>query len=148
MRIDNHQLSAIKTFLKNEGVTNVQLRDDLTDHFGCVIEECMRDGKAFEDAFYMARDRIAPDGALQIEKDLNYLLTVNREIMIRKIVFIMGYFSAYTIILSIALYLPGILDANTSGLVAMAGMLLFSISVLPFYFYLWYKKSIHQFKEA
>lgn len=146
--IDSQQLSLIKEHLLKEGVLRVPLRDDLIDHISCVIEEYSNEGIPFNEAFELAKERIAPDGFKTIENDLNYLLTINRNTMVRKIVFILGYLSVLEIIMAIALYTGNILPKEVAGLIAMAGMLLFGISVVPFYFYKQYGKSIHKLQES
>ncbi|NAS32383.1 hypothetical protein GTQ40_15470 [Flavobacteriaceae bacterium R38] len=148
MMISNLQLAFIKNYLSQEGITKIHLQDDLVDHFSCVIEEYLEEGIHFDEAFKKAKGRITPDGAKKIEDDLNYLLTINNQIMIRKIVFLMGYFSVFLIITAFALYLPGILDKETSGLIAMGGIFSFSTFVLPFYFYQLYKKSLHKLQNS
>jgi len=148
MIIDDIQFSIIREHLLNEGIKNFALQDDLIDHFSCIIEEYLNKGVSFEEALDIAKKRIAPDGVLKIEEDLNYLLTINNQIMIRKIVFLMGYISVFQIITAFALYLPGFIDKEVSGIIAMGGIFLFSTTVIPFYFYLQYKKSIDKLKEA
>lgn len=149
MTINDHQITAIKGYLLEEGVSKQILQDDLIDHFSCAIEEYLEEGMSFSVAFDLAKDRITPDGAKKIEEDLIYLLTINHKIMLRKIVFILGYISILQIIMAFALYLPGsILDKEVSGYIAMGGIFLFAVSVVPFYCYQLYKKSIHQLKES
>ncbi|WP_394747200.1 hypothetical protein [Spongiimicrobium salis] len=149
MTINDQQLNFIQAYLRQEGVSKATLQEDLVDHFSCAIEEYLEEDVSFATAFDLAKERIAPDGVKKIEEDLIYLLTINHEIMLRKIVFILGYISILQIIMAFALYLPGsILDKEVSGYIAMGGIFLFAVSVVPFYCYQLYKKSVHQLKEA
>ncbi|WP_350293607.1 hypothetical protein [uncultured Croceitalea sp.] len=149
MTLKDQQLNLIKGYLHQEGVSKHSLQEDLIDHFSCAIEEYLEKDVSFTEAFDLAKERIAPDGVKKIEEDLIYLLTVNHEIMLRKIVFILGYISILEIIMAFALYLPGsILTKEVSGYIAMGGIALFAVSVVPFYCYQLYKKSIHQLKES
>ena len=146
--INTQQLNIIKDQLLEAGVVRIPLQDDLLDHMGCVIEEYLNDGVPFDEAIEMAKERIAPNGFKTIENDLNYLLTINRNTMIRKIVFILGYVSVLEILMAIALYTGQILDWEVSGLIAMGGLFLFSISVVPYFFYQQYRKSLHKLQQS
>ena len=148
MIIDNTQFITIEDYLVLEGIKNRELRDDLIDHFSCVIEEYLDAGNTFEEAFEGAKKRIAPDGVRKIEDDLNYLLTVNNQIMLRKIVFILGYISVFQIITAFAIFLPGFIDRQVAAMVAMSGIFIFSLSVVPFYFYQMYKKSVEKLQST
>lgn len=149
MIITDDQLFQIQGFLLSEGISEVSLQEDLADHFCCVIEECMVEEKLdFDEAFSEARRRIAPDGAKEIEEDLHYLLTIKKKIMLRKIVFLLGFFGVLNLMLALALNVSGILDAEVSGLIALSGILTLSVSILPFWFYQMYQRSVHKVKEA
>lgn len=149
MMVTDDQLFQIQGFLMSEGVSKVGLQDDLADHFCCVIEECMEDAQLdFDEAFRVARERIAPDGPKEIEEDLHYLLTIKKKIMLRKIVFIFGFIGVLELMLALALNVAGILDAEVSGLLAMAGILILSVSVLPFGFYQMYQRSVQKVRHA
>ena len=148
MILDDVQFLKVKSHILHEGVKNAALQDDLIDHFCCVIEEYLDKGHAFNEAFKMAKKRIIPEGAQKIENDLNYLLTVNNEIMLRKLVFILGYISVFQIITAFAIYLPGFVDQQVASMIAMGGIFTFSLTVIPFYFYQQYKRSVHKLKES
>lgn len=149
MMVTDDQLFQIQGFLMSEGVSRVSLRDDLADHFCCVIEDCMEEEKlSFDEAFSVACGRIAPDGTKEIEEDLHYLLTIKKKIMLRKIVFLFGFIGVLDLMLALAMNVAGILDAEVSGLLAMAGILTLSISVLPYAFYQMYQRSVQKVRNA
>lgn len=149
MIVTDDQLFQVQGFLISEGISKVGLQEDLADHFCCAIEECMEEeGLNFNDAFNLARQRIAPDGAKEIEEDLHYLLTIKKKIMLRKAVYIFGFIGVLNLLLSFALYISGILDAEVSGLLAMAGILTLAVTVLPFSFYQMYQRSVQRVREA
>ncbi len=68
--------------------------------------------------------------------------------MIRKIVFIIGYISVFQMITAFALYLSGFLDQQTSAMIAMGGVFTFSLSVVPFYCYQLYKRSLYKLQNS
>ncbi|MCE7996686.1 MAG: hypothetical protein HEP71_32300 [Roseivirga sp.] len=149
MMVTDDQLFQIQGFLMSEGVSNVGLQEDLADHFCCVIEQCMEgEDLDFDDAFKLAQQRITPDGAKEIEEDLDYLLTIKKKIMLRKVVYVFGFIGVLNLLLAFSMYISGILNAEVSGLLAMAGILTLAISVLPFSFYQMYQRSAQRVREA
>ena len=148
MMISDEQLIQIQGYLMSEGVTDVSLQEDLVDHYSCVIEELMAGGKVFQSAFEEAKCRIAPEGAQELQEDLNYLLTIKKKLMLRKLVFVFGFFGALEIMLALALSVASIIEADLAGLLAMAGILTLSVSVLPYWFFQLYKRSADQLQQA
>lgn len=148
MRVDEAQITQIRGYLLGNGITNHSLQDDLLDHFCCSIEDRMEEGGSFDRAFADAVERITPDGPAKIQNDLNYLLTIKKRIMLRKIVFTVAYFSVYVVLLAIALRFPQIISADLTSLLIMVGILLFSLSAVPFFFYEMYQRSVRRLKEA
>lgn len=148
MMVSDNQLAHIKGYLLNEGVSKFALQDDLTDHFCCVVEEQLEEGIDFEYAFEQARKRITPHGAKEIEEDLNFLLTIKKKIMLRKLVYIFGFIGVFDLLIGAALFLPGIIDKQLTGLLMMAGILMLMISVIPFWFYQLYKKSVNKLQQT
>jgi len=148
MTVTDDQLFQIQGYLMSEGVSDVGLQEDLVDHFCCLIEGIMKGGKSFANAFEDAKRAVAPEGAGEIQEDLNYLLTIKKKVMLRKLVFVFGFFGVMSLLLASAMYISGILDAQTSGLLAMAGILTLSVSVLPFWFLQLYRRSVQKLQEA
>ena len=149
MMITDEQLLRIQGYLMSEGITDVSLQEDLTDHFSCMIEGLMKEGKnSFEEAFETARLRIAPDGAREIQKDTHYLLNIKNRIMIRKLVYLTAFLGVLTMVSAGALRIPGFLDAHTTRLLIFAGLMLTVTGVLPYVFYRLYERSVKQVREA
>ena len=134
MIIDEGQISFVKGYLIGNGVSSYSLQEDLLDHFCCVIEEDMEAGQPFDHSFSNAVERITPEGPEKIQNDLNYLLTIKKNIMLRKLVFMASYLSVLTILLGLALRIPQILSANATLLLVMVGILLFSVTTVPYFF--------------
>ncbi len=147
MIIDEGQVSFIRSYLMGNGVSNQSLQADLLDHFCCVVEEQMESGQSFDISFSKAVDRISPEGPEKIQKDLNYLLTIKKNIMLRKLVYMASYVSVLAVLTGLALRIPQILSADAAMLLVMAGMLLFSVSTVPYFFFDRYQKSIRELKS-
>lgn len=149
MIVTDDQLFQIQGYLMSEGVTGVALQEDLADHFCCVIEEGMQErGLVFESAFEEAKQRIAPEGVEGIQEDLDYLLTIKKKIMLRKVVFVFGFIGMLSLMLALGLRVSGVVPPEVAGLVAMAGILTLAISILPYTFYQMYMRSVQRLKEA
>ena len=148
MTISDEQLFQIQGYLISHGITNVGLQEDLADHFCCVVEEIMAGGVLFETAFEQAKKRVVPDAPEQLQADLNYLLTIKKKIMTRKLVFIFGFFGILDLLLAMALSISNIVDSEVVGLLAMAGILTLAVSVVPYWVFLLYKRSVQKLKEA
>lgn len=147
MMIDEGQISFVKGYLTGNGISSHQLQDDLLDHFCCVIEENMEEGQSFNDSFTKAIDRITPDGPEKIQNDLNYLLTIKKSVMLRKLVFLASYLSVFIVLFAAALRIPQIISADLALLLVMQGILIFSITTVPYFFYDRYQKSIRTLKS-
>ncbi len=147
MMIDEGQISFVRGYLIGNGISNHSLQEDLLDHFCCVIEEDMEEGQSFDHSFSKAVERITPDGPEKIQNDLNYLLTIKKNIMLRKLVFMASYLSVLIVLFGLALRIPQIVSANLTMLMIMAGILLFSVTTVPYIFYDRYQKSIRELKS-
>ena len=148
MTISDEQLFQIQGYLISHGITNVGLQEDLADHFCCVVEEIMAGGVLFETAFEQAKKRVVPEAPEQLQADLNYLLTIKKKIMTRKLVFLFGFFGILELMLALALRVANFVEPELAGLLAMAGILTLSVSVLPYWFYTLYRRSVQRVKEA
>lgn len=145
--IEETRLELVRSYLICNGITSQDLQDDLLDHFCCVIEENMEAGKSFDESLSGAIARVTPDGPLEIQNDLNYLLTVKKNIMLRKLVFTTSYISVFIILLGAAMRIPQIISADLALLLTMVGILLFSVSTVPYFFYSRYMQSVRNLRE-
>lgn len=76
-------------------VSNQDLANDLVDHYCCVIEEQMALGSDFETAYDTAFKAISPNGMQEIQEELFFLLTIKKQISMRRIVLISGLLAAF-----------------------------------------------------
>ncbi len=144
---NNEQLAIVRGYLIGNGVTSPQLQDDLTDHICCVIEDCMNQGQSFSDSLSNAIDHVIPNGPAEIQEDLNYLLTINNKIMLRKLIYGSTYLSALLVITGLLLRIPHLISSMDAMWFVMAGGLFFSISTVPFFFYERYQKSVSKLRS-
>ena len=113
--IDTTQTQHIRNYLLQHGFTNAALMDDLVDHLSCEIEMLIEDGsKDFSMAFTLAKEKVMPDYAIQIENDLKFLTTKKYNTMIKKLAFIGGYASVVCLCLSILFFSQSLLGSKES----------------------------------
>ncbi len=111
--ITPQQTESLKEFLRTERLTDTSLIDDLVDHLSCEIEASLEvEQISFEDAFAKAKQKILPNEPIQVQKDLEFLTTKTQNIMIKKIAFIGGYFSAICLCLSILFFSQSLISSK------------------------------------
>lgn len=71
----NFDIEFIIKQISESGISSEALKEDLTDHFCCVVEEEMKRGKTFKEAYDKAFNNICPNGFNEIENETIYLLT-------------------------------------------------------------------------
>jgi hypothetical protein len=87
--------------------------DDLVDHLSCATEILIEDGSIdFFEAFSLAKEKVMPDYALQIEDDLKLLTTKKYYTMIKKLAFIGGYASVVCLCLAILFFSQSLLGSE------------------------------------
>lgn len=146
--IDDKKMHVVKNYLTGGGITSVPLGEDLLDHFCCSIERQMEAGASFECSFEKAIEQITPNGPSEIQKDFNYLKTIKTNTMLRKLVYTLSYLSVLIVLLGVALRIPQIVSSDLTLLLMMVGLLLFSVSAVPFYFYQRYQQSIQDLQKV
>tara|TARA_A100000171_G_scaffold49866_1_gene59873 strand:+ start:299 stop:892 length:594 start_codon:yes stop_codon:yes gene_type:complete len=115
--INASQTQQIRSYLLQQGFTNPELIDDLIDHLSCEVEILIENGQAdFNTAFSIAKGKVMPDYAIQIENDLKFLTTKKYNTMIKKLAFIGGYASVVCLCLSILFFSQSLLSSKRSQL--------------------------------
>lgn len=90
----------IEERLRKSGLKNEAILIDLIDHYSCVIEEDLDKGISFDEAYNKAWNSISPNGTIEIEEELLFLLNLNNQIVMKKIMYLSGFLAASTITLS------------------------------------------------
>jgi hypothetical protein len=90
----------IEERLRQSGLQNESIILDLIDHYCCIVEEEMDKGRSFDEAYTKAWNSISPNGTIEIEEELIFLLNLNNQIVMKKIMYLSGFFAASTITLS------------------------------------------------
>jgi len=94
-QLNDQQIDCIADRLHRERRINRKLGEDLLDHFCCYMEERMNQGIDFEQAYSDAVKDITPNGVQEIEFELFFLLQYNKQLSMKKFIFITGFFAAF-----------------------------------------------------
>lgn len=141
MELTEQQIDYLDQQIRERGIEMPSLAEDLLDHFACAVEREMEAGKAFEDAFNKVYLEISPDGLKEIQDQTKYLLTLNRQLIMKKVVFIVGFITALIYVIGTIFK---IMHWPTANILIMTGASLFGLAFLPMYYiskYNWDKKS-------
>lgn len=81
------QFSILEARLSEAGIKRAGLYADLLDHYYCLTESYMVQGLTFEESCQLAILEMAPDGFSSIEKDLDFLLTFNFQVNMKRLLY-------------------------------------------------------------
>jgi hypothetical protein len=119
IQLSEKQISVLEQRILQGGVGNTNLQNDLLDHFCCFIEDKMNEGVDFEAAYKEAFQAITPDGMYDIETELITLLTLNKQIGMKRMISITGALCALLLTAGIIFkyrFLPGAAALITLGI--------------------------------
>jgi hypothetical protein len=88
--LTENNIDFITKEITESGITSDELKQDLIDHFCCVIEEELNKGKSFNEAYDIAYKNICPNGFEDIQKETVYLLTKKKTEIMKKSLFLAG----------------------------------------------------------
>ena len=89
--LSEQQVALISAYIKQHGIAQDELHDDLLDHVCTSIERLMDDGKNFEDAFEQTIKLFGPGGLKQVQQQTFELLTEMNETMKKILSIFVGY---------------------------------------------------------
>lgn len=88
--LTNSDIDFISKEISNSGIVSSELKEDLIDHFCCVVEDEMKKGKNFKDSYEKAYQDICPNGFEEIHKETIFLLTKKKINIMKKSLFLLG----------------------------------------------------------
>lgn len=116
-----------------------EMREDLIDHLCCSIEDDIKKGLSFEQAYNDAFNNICPDGFDEIQRETVFLLTYKKIKTIKRILYLSAYLGVASIILTVYLDLTNTTGASIALLVSA---LIFLVLFLPAFFIHLYKRQL------
>ncbi|MDH7444433.1 hypothetical protein [Aquimarina sp. 2201CG14-23] len=132
MKLSAEQEEKIKVFVDKQGLKLPALRDDIIDHLCCVVESELKAGKTFDQSFQGAILELAPNGLIDIERRTFFLLNSKRIIMMKRLMYFIGFIGALTLTAGITfkiLWYPG---ANKLFIAGFLLLLLVFVPMLAF----------------
>ncbi|AXT56127.1 hypothetical protein J8L88_13020 [Aquimarina sp. MMG015] len=128
MKLNSEQEKKIKNFVDKQGFKLLELRDDIEDHLCCVVESDLKRGRTFDQSLRDAISELAPNGLIDLERKTIFLLNSKRIIMMKKLMYFIGFIGALTLTVGVVfkiLWYPG---ANK---LFMTGFLLLLLIFVP-----------------
>lgn len=131
--LNEQQIDLISAYIRQHGVAQDELHDDILDHVCTSIEHLMDQGDSFEKAFEKTIKLFGPGGLKQVQQQTFELLTEMNETM-KKVAFAFGLTSAILLLAGTSFKLmhwPG------AGVMVVIGSALLVLAYLPML--LWHK---------
>lgn len=132
MKLSSQQENKIREFVDGQGLSISSLRDDVLDHLCCVIESQLNRGKSFDQLLLEATAEIAPNGLLDVEKRTIFLLNSKRIIIMKKLMFSIGFIGAVTLAAGVTSKLLNLPMGNSLFISGFLILLLIFIPLLAF----------------
>ncbi|WP_299184512.1 hypothetical protein [uncultured Aquimarina sp.] len=110
MKLNSEQEKKIKNFVDKQGFKLLELRDDIEDHLCCVVESDLKRGRTFDQSLQDAISELAPNGLIDLEQRTIFLLNSKRIIMMKKLMYFIGFIGALTLTAGVVfkiLWYPG-----------------------------------------
>lgn len=149
MILNTEQIEAVRSYLLHNGLTIPEVFDDVADHLCCHIEDRLRAGYSYDEAFASATELIAPAEVMEIHQDTIYYLTIKSQLMMVKSIFITAFLSVFFFVLGYATFyvLAAVqvdyeLATMLRYLVSTLGLLIFCFGFLPSIFLFGYRRFV------
>lgn len=97
MKLTIDQEKVIEDFVDAQGLTIQTLRDDVIDHLCCVVESELGKDNSFEQLLDKAINELAPNGLIKIQHRTIFLLNVKRIMMMKKLMYLIGFMGSITL---------------------------------------------------
>ena len=149
MRLKTDELHRIQHYVVQNGLTIPDVQEDIVDHLCCIIEKKIGEDFDFERAFEAAQQLISKNDIQQIQKDTLYFLTIKKQLIMIKAIFITAYASAAFLVLGIFFVSFGYI-LNLPEIIGFAMLLasasIFCLGFLPVLFLHNYHKYVARIK--
>ena len=114
------QIEQIAGTVNASAITSAEMKDDLTDHLCCMVEDEMSKGKEFETAYREALQRLCINGLSESQNGTIFLFTSKGWRKIDRVIYVSGIAVLAGFLLTIVMK---ILHVPFAGLVLMASTL-------------------------
>lgn len=100
-KLTDKQVDYIFDQVNKSLIDSEELKEDLVDHFCCIIEDNMQRGKSFEDSYNRAYQIICPNGFNEIYQESIFLLSSKRIKIMKKLLFVTGFIATFILMTGI-----------------------------------------------
>jgi hypothetical protein len=137
--LTDENIEFVAQIINGSKIESAEMKEDLIDHFCCIIEEEMKRGLSFKQSYNKAYQNICPDGFEEIQRETVYLLTSKKIRAMKKLMYASGYLSAIGITTTVFLKLSHLPHVGIFFLLTTA-LLIFLF--VPSLFLNFYKKDL------
>lgn len=138
MQLSKAQIEWIKQDVTARGISFEELAESLVDHICCSIEASSENN--FENAYRKAISGFGDDSLEDIQHQTIFLLTLKRETIMKKTMFVLGYIAAALTTFGLlfkVMHWPG------ANIMLILGVAMLNFGFLPLYFSDRYKKALN-----
>ncbi|NEN23041.1 hypothetical protein G3O08_05950 [Cryomorpha ignava] len=128
MKLTVEQEEYVYNTVKTAGVGMESLQNDIVDHLCCVIETQHGRGKSFDQLLNEAINDLAPHGLKQLENRTLFLLNSNRIIIMKKLMYSIGFIGALILTIGITFKL---LHYPLANVLSITGLVLLFLVFMP-----------------
>ncbi|WMN06856.1 hypothetical protein QYS48_34010 [Marivirga arenosa] len=133
--ITDEQLAYIANQINDSNISSLEMRDDLIDHFCCLIEIEMQRGRDFEDAYQKAYEQTTPNGFEEIQYETLFLLNHKKIILMKQFTYISGFIFSFSFTVGLffkLMHFPGANIMMFSGLLGVSFIFLPLLLIIKF----------------
>lgn len=141
-KLTDKQVDFIFDQVNKSLIDSEELKEDLIDHFCCIIEENMQRGKSFKESYNRAYQIICPNGLNEIYQESIFLLSSKRIKIMKKLLFVTGFIVAFILMMGI---LFKIQHWPAGGILLLTGAGVMIFVLLPLVLLNFYKAEYSKF---
>lgn len=145
MKISEEQVTKVRAEINKCKNLPDAMKEDLLDHFCCVIENRMHKGLDFSKALAIAFEEISPNGIDEIQDETLFLLSARKVSLMRRSVRINGIIVLITAPLGVLFKMQHYPAAN---IILFVSVLCLIFGFLPAFFTNSYKADIQKYMSA
>lgn len=141
-KLTDEQIEFIADQVNKSKINSNELKEDLIDHFCCIIEDDIRLGKSFEESYNRAYQIVCPNGFEEIHQETILLLTSKNIIIMKKLLFSLGFITTIFLVTSFlfkALHLPG------AGVLLVIASFVLTFVFVPLVLLYFYRKQFSKY---
>lgn len=94
-QLNDTEVETVSNWLNSSQLRNHSLGQELLDHICCTIEAIMDEDTPLATAYQQALSMVCPNGAREIEEETFFLLTYNKQVNMKRVLFSTGFLSTF-----------------------------------------------------